>query len=348
MYAANDFVASEITSDQVSGELKKWATIFPWIDDDSTSTYFELVTSPPDSLKNVALMASKTYSRGLVIISIYLESMLYFVVQGGEGDQHLLDVRFPDVSRRGQGLHVASYKEEISFWRRLTLWHNVETEKGGSSLANSRSQARIMQATTTDISSNEYIQAYCILKSKEKNAANPTASSLHEAMFRFGSWCYSGSVQLTPTITLADVPFVIPALRIQQSRLAYYCDVKHMPSTNRFTKALGLVQKISPIIEDQIYKSEEALTALIDRLNRMNLGDSVSRWLEGDSDDSFFEFKFAKDIETERLIYLPIKILPNYFHSILGDVEVIASKAYHASGVVTVTIIYDVSVFDFD
>ena len=47
---------------------------------------------------------------------------------------------------------------------------------------------------------------------------------------------------------------------------------------------------------ERIERSEETLTALISRLTAMGLGDSVSRWLEGDSADSFFEFKIAPDI----------------------------------------------------
>ena len=42
---------------------------------------------------------------------------------------------------------------------------------------------------------------------------------------RFGSWCYSGTVQLTPTLSLADIPHVIPALRMQQTKLDFMCDV---------------------------------------------------------------------------------------------------------------------------
>jgi hypothetical protein len=83
-------------------------------------------------------------------------------------------------------------------------------------------------------------------------------------------------------------------------------------------------------MEDQIFRSEDALRALIDRLNKMNLGDSVSRWLEGDSEDSFFEFKFHRTPELE---------------AAFEDVEVVASKAYHASGVVTVTIVFDYTAY---
>lgn len=297
-YSANDFIATELTSDRVSEEMKKWSSIFPWIDSDSTATYFELVVEPPACMSDVAIMASKTYAMGLIVVSIYLDGVVYFIVSGGEGDQHLLDVRFPDVSKRGQGLHVASYKEDIAQWRKLTLWHCIEHDEKTMGMLMSPSTARIVR--TADISSSDYIQSYCILKSKDRDPnATASSASVHEAMFRFGSWCYAGSVQLTPVIKLADIPYVIPALRIQQSRLSYYSDVKHLPATNKFAKALEYLHKVTPCMEEQIYKSEDALRALIDRLNKMNLGDSVSRWLEGDSEDSFFEFRFARTPQLE-------------------------------------------------
>jgi uncharacterized protein YidB (DUF937 family) len=58
------------------------------------------------------------------------------------------------------------------------------------------------------------------------------------------------------------------------------------------------MQRIEPLIEDQIASSEDVLRALIDRLAKMGLGDSVSKWLEGDSTNSFFEFKLALDNDT--------------------------------------------------
>jgi uncharacterized protein YidB (DUF937 family) len=47
---------------------------------------------------------------------------------------------------------------------------------------------------------------------------------------------------------------------------------------------------------ERISKSEETLQSLIERLTNMGLGDSVSRWLEGDPSDSFFEFKIVPDM----------------------------------------------------
>ena len=42
----------------------------------------------------------------------------------GEGDQPLLDVKFPDVSQPGQGVHLANYEPWTSYVK-LTLWHSL-------------------------------------------------------------------------------------------------------------------------------------------------------------------------------------------------------------------------------
>lgn len=297
-YKANDFIAEEITSDKVTAELKKWSHVFSWIEDESATTYFELTLEPHPCMRNVAMMASKTYNRGLIIISIYIDSTLYFIMQNGEGDQHLLDVRFPDVSKRGQGLHLGSYYDSHPTFRKLTLWHSIPAEPTTSVAAPVRP---VVNNKVVDISSTEYIQSYCVMRS-QTGQSNPSIAAMHDAIFRFGSWCYAGSVQLTPSIGLSDIPFVIPALRMQQSKLQYFCDVKHLPETSKFARPLEFASRVAPAMEEQIVQSEEALRALIDRLNRMQLGDSVSRWLEGDSEDSFFEFKFTRDDETERFV----------------------------------------------
>ena len=123
----------------------------------------------------------------------------------------------------------------------------------------------------------------------------PTLSIHHDALFRFGSWCYAGRVQLTPALQLADIPFVIPALRMQQSRLDYLCDVSQIPTTSPFAAGLEYVRNITPHLEAQVADSEQMLQELITRLTSMGLGESVSRWLEGDPANSFFEFKTSPD-----------------------------------------------------
>ena len=95
-----NFFGKEITSEETELELQNLSKTCPWINDDSSTTYFELsLDRVPSSMDNVCLIASKTYVRGLIIISVYSEGSIYYMVQSGEGDQALLDVRFPDITR---------------------------------------------------------------------------------------------------------------------------------------------------------------------------------------------------------------------------------------------------------
>eukprot|EP01041_Mallomonas_annulata_P007152 gene7152-14565_t len=321
---ATQFIGDEITSEHVEKELKKWSSVFSWIDDDSTSCYFELVLEPPECMKDVALVASKTYVGDLIIISLYFDRTVYFIIQAGDGDQPLLDVRFPDVSKHGQGLHISSYKDTLNPWRKLTLWHIMAIE-------HTFSPKNVMKPKTINLSSPHYLQTYCILKGLQIDSASSRSLSLdHDVLFRFGSWCYAGRVQLTPVLTLADIPYVIPALRLQQSKMDFLCDVNTLSAASPFAAAMEYMMKISPLIEDQITQSEDALTGLIDRLARMGLGDSVAKWLEGDPGNSFFEFRVSPDADLERI-----------FH----NMELVASKCYHASGIVTITIVFQYNIY---
>lgn len=321
---AADFLGNEMISEGVEKELRKMSSVFPWIDDDEVNTYFELSANVPTFMNKVALVATKTYVRGLIIISVYFDHTIYFVIKDGEGDQPLLDVRFPDISRHGQGLHISSYNEHRLPWKKLTLWHILFPD---TSLV--ENLKHIPKLKTLSVSSKNYQQTYCIMKSTW-DANSPTVSIHHDVLFRFGSWCYSGRVQLTPTLSLSDIPFVIPALRVQQSRLDYTCDVSAVPTTSPFASVLSYMQDISPYIEQEIAASESTLDELIDRLTKMNLGESVKRWLDGDPSNSFFEFKIAVDDDTS---------------AIFKNMELVASKCYHASGIVTVTIIFQHSIY---
>lgn len=194
MFDATDFLATEVSSEQIEKELRKWSTMYSWIDENNSKTYFELsMSATPEFLSPVALIVSKTYIRDLVIMSIFHENSIYFMIQSGEGDQPLLDVRFPDVSKHGQGLQLACYtgssfsmeayadereeKGEIlsdvseskdgsvqdsaaslkNAWKKLTLWHILD--KTGE-VHNTEAKA-IVQAPklkTFSISSGDYQQ----------------------------------------------------------------------------------------------------------------------------------------------------------------------------------------------
>eukprot|EP01035_Chromulina_nebulosa_P034571 gene34571-46397_t len=181
---ASEFVAKQILNENIDRELRKMASIFPWIDDDSASTYFELALGDlPAYMKHVGLIANKTYTRGLIIISIFFECTVYFLIQGGDGDQPLLDVRFPDVSRHGQGVHLNSFNDPSKCWRKLTLWHVLNAE-------GMQVKKEVPKIKTLNVSTKHYEQTYCILKSAW-DSSSPTLSVHHDVLFRFGSWCYS-------------------------------------------------------------------------------------------------------------------------------------------------------------
>ena len=313
-----EFCASEVISESVDKELKKWASVFPWIDDNTAQTYFELILDRPDAMDKIALIASKNYYRGLIIISLFCEGNFYFILQPGEGDQALLDIRFPDVSKHGQGLHISTYTDKTSLYRKITLWHVLE---GGDR----QSKIETLKLRTSNLSSTEYEQTYCVMKSSW-DSSSPVLSIHRDVFFRFGSWCYVGRVQLTPSLSLSDIPFLIPALRMQQSRLDYMCEVSAMPTNSEFTPVLQYIKSITPSIEALIVSSEDSLRALIDRLSKMGLADSVQNWLEGDSSNSFFEFKCTPTPEVEH---------------IFKNIDLVVSKCYHASGIITIMIVFN-------
>lgn len=259
---ATEFAANEMISNTIERELRKMSTVFPWIDADGAATYFELtLNNVPASMDNVGLVASKTFSRGLIMISVYSEKVFYFVIQSGEGDQPLLDVRFPDVSKHGQGLLLQSYNDPLSPYRKLTLWHILEHDFAAPI-------SRIIpKIRTLNLSTPNYQQTYCVMRScadpsspsSSSSASSSSLSNHHDVLFRFGTWCYAGRVLLTPTLTLSDIPFVIPALRMQQGRLDYYCDISTIPTNSPYARALEYMQKLDPLIERQIHDSEEVL-----------------------------------------------------------------------------------------
>mmetsp|Transcript_11031 Transcript_11031/g.14377 ORF Transcript_11031/g.14377 Transcript_11031/m.14377 type:complete len:657 (+) Transcript_11031:68-2038(+) len=318
-WTAEEFLAQELSSEKVAKELEKWSKVFTWIDGDSESTYFELQMDLPEgTMEEVALIASKSYCRGLVLITIFHEGTFYVVVQPGEGDQPLLDVRFPDVSRHGQGLHVHSYNNPDVPWQKLTLWH-------APSLGMPALVPQIRDKQLLDLSSDSYLQTYVVMDASD--SSNPTQ---RQALFRFGSWCYSGDVTLTPVITLKDIPHVIPALRLQQNKLSYMCDVTKMPARSPFALPMQKMLSLMPMIEHEVGESEEVLGKLIEKMESMGLGASVSNWLESDTSSSFFEFTMAPNEELKQSFQ---------------NVDIVATKCYQSQGVILITIYFKGTIY---
>mmetsp|Transcript_44255 Transcript_44255/g.138927 ORF Transcript_44255/g.138927 Transcript_44255/m.138927 type:complete len:665 (-) Transcript_44255:1385-3379(-) len=329
MAAATEYVAQQICSDSTVADLDRWAKVFPWIEDETQPSYFELVMAEvPPALRNVSAMASKTYARGLVLITLYFEGAYFLVVKDGTGDQPLLDVRFPDVSQHGQGLSItldpelleaAAVENGADLFTKLTLWQSL-----GQDIRPLMPMKRNPNEVY-DISSNKYMQTYCVLHDDTGKVTAAGEPAMRKAMFRFGSWCYSGQVQLVNKLSLGDIPHVIPALRAQQSRLQFQCDVSQMPRDNVYTPPLAKMVQLFNLLTELVLDAEEVLSALLERMGSMGLADTLSSWLNGDSGQSFFEFSFSREGDTERAF---------------RDVELITSKVYDARGFIFILILY--------
>ena len=204
-------------------------------------------------------------------------------------------------------------REPPQWFGGLALWHALPSE------------VKIAPPPTRNLSAGSYVQMYMVLRPRAENGGFAVTSAYREVLFRFGSWCYGGSVQLTPVITLADIPHVIPALRMQQSRLEYVYGADAVPATSPYAKPMAYMMKHTPLMEREIASAEDVLNKLVERLTAMGLGDSISSWLEGDASQSFFEFAVsASDPEARAL----------------QGVELVATKTYFASGVVLVVIYF--------
>jgi hypothetical protein len=236
-----------------------------------------------------------------------------------------------------------SYQDQSQPWRKLTLWQSLAK-------ANSPARPPAREAVVMDLSSDAYVQTYIVLKRRPLDGAKAlgaTDDAYRDALFRFGSWCYSGRVQvggslqgvgrddrplivfrllccawvvglvqLTPVMTLADIPHVIPVLRMQQSQLDFTCDVTAIPKRSPFARPLQQMHSVgrpdilptstlpsltkrphswtlqlAPVMEQEILESEAVLANLVKRLSLMGFGENISEWLDGDSRQSFFEFQ---------------------------------------------------------
>uniref|UniRef100_A0A7S3NQS8 Uncharacterized protein n=1 Tax=Aureoumbra lagunensis TaxID=44058 RepID=A0A7S3NQS8_9STRA len=326
--AGTEFFARELGCDDILAEVARRAKEDTWIEDDAKNTYFELQANQvPKYMHQVALAASKTYCRGLIFITAYFESRFYAVICDGEGDQPLLDVKFPDVSRPGGGVHLRDYYDDYT---KLTLWHSLthtivtDSKETVSSL---QKQTEKKKKRTTNLSSQSYVQMYIILRAIADEPDKPPITPHHDVLFRFGSWCYSGSVQLTPELDLGSVPHIIPALRMQQARLDFLCDVNQMPTNSPFTKSMAYLCRIAPLVEIELAKAEDTLQKLILQLAAVDLGGTIATWLEGDGNRSFFEFQLEpseKDIQSH-----------------FRNVEMVATKSYGAAGVVLISVLFN-------
>ncbi len=146
-------------------------------------------------------------------------------------------------------------------------------------------------------------------------------------VFRYESNNFSHShsqVELVPKISLEDLPYVMPALRVQQRKLKFVGDINTLPSSNKFSGPLEYASKSLLYMENEAAGTEGYLRNLVSQENGTG-----QHWLESDSNcntNSFFEFNCVHDRDMKEMLL---------------DVELIATKSYNPNGVVSIAIYHD-------
>ncbi|DBA04172.1 TPA: hypothetical protein N0F65_004280, partial [Lagenidium giganteum] len=319
LYDAFDLIGSELASERIERKLMTAAQEHSWVDEDSdTKNFFELQSGGYECFDDVDLVASKTFVRGLILLVIYYRRSFYVVLNEGDGEQPLLDVRFPDLSAHLQGVHLQTYREDdCSNMKKLTLWQAVKNSK-------QLSPPKPVRVQCKDVSGVGYNQTFLIRRTPRVDGKLESGSgqSLREVLFRFGNWCYNGHVDLGPKLELADIPIIIPMLRRQQSALTFMCEVSKMPATSLFTPSMEHLADALPAIQEQLSLAETFIRSMAESGGAFSENASrIREWLEDDNIECFFEIGVDKC-------------------DALKDVEAIASKIY-IGGVVLVVMYFD-------
>jgi len=160
-------IIRQLISDTVNDAIERYEKIYPWMDDDGVPSYFEINADSDvrEAMNGIQCIASKTYARGLIFITVYFEGVFYVSIADGTGDQPLLDVRFPDVSKPGEGVTLVSYVDnDVSArWQKLTLWQSMAGEVKLASLLAPRAKK------TKDLTSDCYVQSYVVMKPTQED-----------------------------------------------------------------------------------------------------------------------------------------------------------------------------------
>ena len=298
----NRVLVDQLVSPEVASRLNSQKDDFRAFDE---GHFFEIVCDIPSDLDDTQCICARTYFKEMCIILIYLEGIFYCVLGDSKEEQPLLDVEFPDISQEGRGLLLALNDKHtpkhnyLPQWRKLSLWEACSTKEIVSS------PPRLIS-----LSAPSYQQTYCILT--KESAESHTDDSFRNVLFRFGSWCYNGEIELIPQLSIHDIPHVIPTLRIQQHKLSFLSDISELREDCVFTDPLLYTADLNAKMEKEILSVESIISD-------MNLVDD-------DTDSYFFEFTLALNRDTQ-------------LHR--NDVDLIATKSHHSNGLVVCHIYFD-------
>ncbi len=319
---AYSHLVNELISDVITDKLSKLRQSYVWLEDASQS-FFELIGDIYSCMNNIECICSKLYTDGLIFILMYFEGIFYAVVQESNCEEPLLDIEFPDVGNEGEGLILALYDEPTEkknvVWRKLSIWESRKDYGSDTAISPQKVPSELINK---DFSSSSYQHTYCVLNSDSIHVSNENESAIKNVIFRFGSWFYSGKVELIPNLSIQDIQHVPPAIRIQQKMLTFLCEAKEVPSNNTFSNAMEYFSKVHNMMKNEVSFSESIIANLSFNLEQMGLTGSARNWLHGNPKQTFFEFSIAKD---------------DKFESMFKDINVIATKCYEGEIITTST-----------
>ena len=331
---ATSFLRSEIA--RVEDKITELSSHFlgAWISDEGDDhSYFELQTTGSAYLNDVELAFSKIFIGQLLLNIIYVGGTYYCTMdEATESEQPLIDLTFPDIGKRGAGFQLETYDEHPIF-RKLSVWQVIPPSLGGSASTIRKSALEAkeddeakqiddltwMQWIEANYEEDEfepldesvlpgganesfhggYVQTYCVLKSQD---GTPT----RRALFRYGEWCYAGTIELEDQVKLADVPHVLRCFQKQQGNLAYMCTIRNLPKNLPWSNPMRHLSGATAFLEKAISGSERELTLM----NEHQIAKGIPAWIDEESGCQYFELVTSGD-------------QPHY-----EEVELLACKTY--------------------
>ncbi len=279
--------------------------------------YFELQVAPESKgYEDIELAATKTYVRGVIMVLIYFDGCIYATLADGEGDQPLLDVAFPDMSRKGGGCQLGTFDHphfvKLCVWQGTACNFNVSPSKKANLIDNHRSnfdQVDYHEPIGTgnsleregDATLSKDGQTYMIFK--HGNSPSPTnlrcsgtskRANEREAFFRFGGWCYTGSVDFDVEpgqMSLEMVKDILPTLAAQQRGMSFSTECGALSDRSKVFQAMKRLELAADFILEQLAVASDELQKLKDLL----VGNGQQPWIDGEGNDVYFEVQMTAE-----------------------------------------------------
>ena len=286
---------------------------------EAATEYFELqLSQESNAFKHIELAASKTYVRGVIIVMIYFDGSIYATLADGEGDQPLLDVAFPDMSKKGGGFQIGTYDHPHFF--KLSIWQGIlrspkydacspksmasEDGESASRLARGGQNVALENSKKYDTAISSGGQTYLVFKhgkilspvNRRENVCvkEPTESTKREAFFRFGNWCYSGKIDFfvdPGQMTLQKVQSVLPTIAAQQKGMCFSTEINSLPVSSKAYQVLLRLELVATFAVEQLINATEE----IERLKKMLVNKGQRPWIDSDRRIVYFELQLTDD-----------------------------------------------------